>query len=37
MNPDVAWSSGAQPFAVLDQAHDRDLLESELLQGNVAS
>ncbi|KAL0056301.1 hypothetical protein WJX82_009745 [Trebouxia sp. C0006] len=36
MNPDVAWPTGAQPYAQLQQAHDKDLLKSELQKGSAA-
>ena len=32
MNPEIAWPGGAQPFTYLLQAHDKELLDSELLK-----
>ena len=28
MNPEIAWPTGAQPFAHLQQVHDKELLYS---------
>ena len=33
MNPDIAWPAGAQPFAHLQQVHDKELLYKELQKG----
>lgn len=37
MNPDIAWPTGAQPFAHLQQVHDKELLYSELQKGLAIS
>ncbi|KAL3161929.1 hypothetical protein ABBQ38_009010 [Trebouxia sp. C0009 RCD-2024] len=35
MNPDIAWPTGAQPFARLQQVHDKELMYSELQKGSA--